>query len=170
MLAVITAIAAALILGQTVGVALIDIRGLLQRTAWTPESTGIETPDRQARAARQWLDAGATAVALAIVVSGGRLDWLAHAYAACAVVRLLIKTSSLIRLRTLKSSPLAFRVPVNVRFAGRTWPLGLVTLQLLLGVMAIAMIAVGDPAAHRRPGLARHAVSSLHRPGTPRRA
>jgi hypothetical protein len=136
-----------LILGQTVSVALIDIRGLLQRTGWTAESTELQTPDQQARAARQWLDAGATAVALAIVISGGRLPWLAHAYAACAVVRLLIKTSSVIRLRSLKASPLAFRVPLNMRFAGRTWPLGLVTLQLLLGVMAIAMIAVGDPAA-----------------------
>jgi magnesium transporter len=147
MLAVVTAIAAALILGQTVGVALIDVRGLLQRAAPAPESTGIVTPDQQARAARQWLDAGATAVALAIVISGGRLAWLAHAYAACAVVRLLIKTSSLIRLRTRRASPLAFRVPVNVRFAGRTWALGLVALQFLLGMMTIAMIAVGDPAA-----------------------
>jgi magnesium transporter len=147
MLAVVTAIAAALILGQTVGVALIDVRGLLQRAAPAPDSTGIVTPDQQARAARQWLDAGATAVALAIVISGGRLAWLAHAYAACAVVRLLIKTSSLIRLRKRRASPLAFRVPLNVRFAGRTWALGLVALQFLLGMMTIAMIAVGDPAA-----------------------
>lgn len=157
LLAFVIAIAASLILGQTVSVALVDIRGLLQRTPWPSDSTGMQTPDQQARAARQWLDAGATSVALAIVISGGRLDWLAHAYAACAVVRLLIKTSSVIRLRSKRSAPLAFRVRVNLRFAGRTWPLGLVTLQLLLGVMALSMIAIGDAAAIA--GLA--ALSSL---------
>jgi magnesium transporter len=145
-LALVLAVAASLILGQTVGVALIDMRGLLQRTGWTPESTGIDTPDRQARAARQWLDAGATGVALAIVVSSGRLAWLAYAYAACAVLRLLIKTSSLIRLRSKKASPLAFRVPVNLRLAGRTWPLGLITLRFLLGVMLLMMVLAGHPA------------------------
>jgi magnesium transporter len=147
MLAVLLAIAAALILGQTVGVALIDMRGVLQRTVWATDPTGIETPDRQARAARQWLDAGATSVALAIVVSGGRLAWLAHAYAACAVVRLLIKTSAVMRLRAIRPSPLAFRVPVNVRLAGHTWPLGLFTLQFLLALMTLAMIVTGDAAA-----------------------
>ena len=116
-----------------------------------------------ARAARQWLDAGATAIALAIVVSGGGLAWLAYTYAACAVVRLLIKTSALIRLRARRPSPLAFRVPLNVRIAGRTWPLGLITLQILLGVMVAGDDPRGSSRGARRPRRDRRRCSCCSR-------
>src|SRR5262249_58822703 len=50
----------------------------------------------------------------------------------------------LVRLRTLRSEPRAFRVGVNPRIGGRERPVGLVAIGLLIGIPAVLLVATAD--------------------------
>ena len=63
---------------------------------------------------------------LVILTSGGRVTWLARAYAIAIAFTLLLKLAALIRLRRLRPGPRPFRAPFNLRWRGREWPVGLV--------------------------------------------
>jgi magnesium transporter len=146
-LTVALAIAALLMLEQTTRAALGDVRGLLQHVApREPADPAPRAVDPQIRAVIRSSDGIAAAVVVVILLGSGRVTWLAPAYAACAVGTLLIKTWALIRLRATRPGPLAFRVPFNIRLAGRERPLGLVALGLLLAFTALAMLLMGDAA------------------------
>ncbi|HEX2362968.1 MAG TPA: hypothetical protein VHI11_12915, partial [Jiangellaceae bacterium] len=93
------------------------------------------------------IDLVAIAQAGIIVMSAGQVSWLARIYAIGLVCCALLKIGALIRFRTLRTEPRAFRVPLNIRTAKREWPVGLVVAGGLIGIPAALLIATGDPAS-----------------------
>jgi magnesium transporter len=91
------------------------------------------------------VDAAAGLVALTLIASGGRVDWLARAYAVGLVWTLVVKVFALIRLRRGRVDT-GFRVPLTLRIGVREWPVGLWTIALLVGASGIAMLATRDGA------------------------
>ena len=99
------------------------------------------------------IDLGATAQIAIILATGGQVSWLARVYAVGLVWSALTKTAALVRLRTSRPAPRAFRVPLNLRVSGREWPVGLWVTALLLGVPAVLLVSTGDPATLGGMGL-----------------
>jgi len=81
------------------------------------------------------------------IVSAGQLAWLARAYAVAIACGAILKIAALVRLRTLRSQPRAFRVAFNLRVGGREWPVGLVAIGGLVGLPVLMLVATGDPSA-----------------------
>jgi magnesium transporter len=92
--------------------------------------------------------------ALAVLIAGaGQLTWLANAFAVALICGALLKIAALVRFRRLRPEARAFRVPVNVRFGSREWPVGLAVAAVLAGVPALMLLASGNPAALAGVGL-----------------
>jgi magnesium transporter len=89
-------------------------------------------------------DVTAAAMILALLASGGRVTWLARAYAAGLAVTFVLTVAALVRLRRTRAGPRPFRVRLNMRLGGRELPLGLLGPGLLVGGSAIAMLVAGD--------------------------
>ncbi len=89
------------------------------------------------------IDTAVGVAAIAIVFSAGRVEWLAHAYAACLAWTILVKVTVLIRLRQPQSET-PFRVPLNVRVGNGEWALGLFGIGALVGLTWLAMVLRGD--------------------------
>ncbi len=88
------------------------------------------------------------AVQLAVVLlSAGRVDWLARAYAVGIIWTALLKVAALVRFRRIRPEPRAFRVGLNLRLFGREWPVGLVIVGGALGLPALLMWVAGDSAS-----------------------
>ena len=92
------------------------------------------------------IDLGALAQLAIVVASAGQLTWIARAYAVTLACAAVLKIVALVRLRTRRPEPRAFRVAFNPRFAGREWPVGLAGLAMLVGVPAVVLIATDPPA------------------------
>ena len=90
------------------------------------------------------INAAAAAAILVVVVSGGRVEWVARAYAMSIVVTVALKISALVRLRTLRPGPRAFRVPLTLTVGARNIPVGLLVPGLLLVACALAMVLAGN--------------------------
>ena len=71
------------------------------------------------------IDVAAAATILVMFVSGGRVGWLAHAYAMAIVATLVLKIAALVRLRRLRPATKPFQAPLNLRLGARDIPLGL---------------------------------------------
>jgi magnesium transporter len=82
-----------------------------------------------------------------IVVGAGQLVWLARALAVVIGCGAVLKTAALLRLRRIRPEPRAFRVPGNLRLAGREWPVGLASIGLVVCAPAALLMLTGDPAA-----------------------
>jgi magnesium transporter len=95
----------------------------------------------------RFIHLGAIAQLTILLLGAGQLWWLARAYAIALAAGAIVKIAALVRLRTLRPEPRAFRVGFNVRLAGHERPLGLIVLALAIAVPAIALIASGDVAA-----------------------
>ncbi len=63
------------------------------------------------------VDMTVTATMLVIVVSGGRVSWLARAYAMAIAATLLLKIAALVRHRRTRRDTTPFKVPVNLQLA-----------------------------------------------------
>ena len=113
--------------------------GLLSRAMRAPHPR-FGTPSRM-------IDFAAVASLAVLIAGAGQLALLASAYGMALACSAILKIASLIRLRKLRPEPRAFRVPMNVRFAGLERPLGLVLIAILLAVPALALVATGNPAA-----------------------
>ena len=89
-------------------------------------------------------DVAAAATVLLIVASGGRLAWLAQAYAIAIATMLALTIAALAQLRGIRRDTQPFRTPMNLRFKGREIALGL----LIPGAIAVGtiftMLALGD--------------------------
>ncbi len=96
--------------------------------------------------------AALTQVAVLIAVSG-QVAWLARVYGIVIAGSLLLKVAALVRLRALRLEPRAFRVPLNVRIAGRELPLGLLAVGTAVGVPALWLTLTADGAAVTGVGL-----------------
>ena len=93
------------------------------------------------------IDVAVAATMLVMFVSGGRVQWLAHAYAVAIVTTLSLKIAALIRLRRSRPAAQPFQAPLNIHVGAREIPLGLLGASLLGGAGAVAMIIARDPAA-----------------------
>jgi len=90
------------------------------------------------------IDVTALATIATLLMSAGRVDWLAHAYAYAVAVVLLIKIATLIRLRSSRPGPRPFVAPLNAWVRGRELPLGLIAAGAFLSVGAAATLLSGD--------------------------
>jgi len=93
------------------------------------------------------IDLVAAAQIAVILASAGQLPWLARAFGMVVACTAVLKVAALIRLRTRRQDLAAFRVPVNLRIAGREWPVGLAAIAVALAVPALFLIATADVAA-----------------------
>ena len=71
------------------------------------------------------IDVAAAATILVMFVSGGRVGWLAHAYAMAIVATLALKIAALVRLRRLRPAARPFQAPFNLHLGAREIPFGL---------------------------------------------
>ena len=71
------------------------------------------------------VDVTVAAMILVVLASGGRVTWLARAYAIAIAVMLVLTIAALARLRRTRQGPMPFKAPGNLRFRGRELPLGL---------------------------------------------
>ena len=71
------------------------------------------------------IDATAAAQMSIVLLSGGQIVWLAGAYAVGLTWSAVLKAVALVRFRFLRPDKRAYRVPMNIRLAGREWPVGL---------------------------------------------
>ena len=90
------------------------------------------------------IDAAVAATLLIILVSGGRVHWLAGGYAVAIAVTVVLKVGVVLRLRRSRAVALPYRVPLNARVAGHELPLGLLLPGLACIGSAVAMLAIGD--------------------------
>jgi len=93
------------------------------------------------------IDLVAVAQIAVVLVGAGQLPWLAGASGMLIACIAIFKIAALVRLRTLRQEPRAFRVPLTVRLAGRDRPVGLVLIALVLAVPVLFLVATADPAA-----------------------
>src|SRR5262249_52291342 len=73
----------------------------------------------------QAIDMTVLAIAVVIVIGGGRVTWLARAWAMAIAVMLVLMIAALIRLRRTRQGARPFKVPLNPRISGRELPIGL---------------------------------------------
>ena len=108
------------------------------------------------------VDLAVAAMILVVLVSGGRVTWLAHAYAIAMAVMLVLNIAALVRFRRTRPGTTPFKAPLTLRVGGRELPLGLLVPGLIVAVSAVTMIVTGDAASiasccsHRRPGSVVH--------------
>jgi magnesium transporter len=145
---ILIAVTAVLLLLPAAHAALADAEGLLRRLGSThrlAERLALQHPRFGTYAYASDLAAAATVVIM--LAGGGRVPWIAHAYAVGVGVTLLIRLTSLVRLRTRVPGPRPYRVPLNVRLGRLRVAAGLVLVPVLASAALLALIAVGDPPA-----------------------
>ncbi|HET9369397.1 MAG TPA: CBS domain-containing protein, partial [Vicinamibacterales bacterium] len=141
------AVAAALILVPAAHAAIVDAQGMVHRaSADVPFQQQLASLNTRFGMPVRSADVTALAVVGAIVVSGGRISWLAHGYALAIAVMLVLAIAALVRLRQ-KPQERAVEVPINLVTSKREIPLGLGGLAAVAGIGAAALIFTGDGAA-----------------------
>jgi magnesium transporter len=93
------------------------------------------------------IDLVAIAQLTIIEMSAGQVSWLARMYAVGLVCVAFLKIATLIRFRSLRPEPRAFRVPLNVPRVRGEWPVGLLLLASTITVPTVLTIAGGDAAS-----------------------
>ena len=71
------------------------------------------------------VDVTVGAMAVIVVVSGGRVSWLARGYGMSVAVMLVLTIVSLIRLRRDRQTPAPYKAPFNPQFGKRELSVGL---------------------------------------------
>ncbi len=85
---------------------------------------------------------------LAIVVTGAaQLSWLATMCGVAVACGATLKIATLVKLRTVRPEPRAFRVPFNPPLGGRERPLGLAVVAALVTVPTLLLVFSGNPPA-----------------------
>jgi magnesium transporter len=90
------------------------------------------------------IDATAVAQIGIVLVSGGQVGWLAHAYAVGLAWSAVLKTIALVRFRFLRSGGRAYRVPINITVRGRELPAGLLLVATALALPALCLLITLD--------------------------
>jgi magnesium transporter len=145
LMAVLLLAAAVLLLVPAIHASLSDAEQILQRLSIEGAlserlaflHTRFGTPSRA-------IDVAAAAAVMIMVASGGRVTWLAHAYAMAIAATLSVKAAALLRLRRARTPARPFRAPLNLRLGSMEIPVGLSVCLLIVAVAAAAMIAEGD--------------------------
>ncbi len=136
---------ATLLLGQGVRAGISGAERMLAQLGQQGRVTrALTMPHARLGTLARAIDTAAGVAVLGVIASAGKVEWLAHAYAACLVWTLLLKVTVLIRLRRpVEEAP--FRVPFTLSLGGREWPLGLIAIGLVVGTTWLAMVLGGDP-------------------------
>jgi magnesium transporter len=90
------------------------------------------------------IDVTTAAVILIIVVSGGRMPWLARAYGMAIAVQLLLTIAALGRLRRTRKEAAPFTTPMNLRVMKRQIPVGLLVPFVIIAASVLGMLVAGD--------------------------
>src|SRR5215203_4048109 len=140
---ILIAVTAVLLLLPAAHAALADAESLLRRLASThrvAERFARQHPRFGTYAYASDLAAAATVVI--ILAGSGRVPWIAHAYAVGVGVTLLIRLTSLVRLRTRVPGPRPYRVPFNIRLGRLRVAAGLVLAIALSSAALLALVAI----------------------------
>jgi magnesium transporter len=139
------ALAALLLLVPGIFMSMGDAEALLQRLSIDGALPGglVELHNRLGTPVRL-IDTTAAGTVFVVILAGGRVEWLARAFAVTIAAYLLIKIAALVRLRaTHKDTP--YKVPLT--FGTRRLPVGLVATGTLIAGAPLAALAVGDAPA-----------------------
>jgi magnesium transporter len=90
------------------------------------------------------IDVSAGSAVAILLISGGRVDWLARAYAFAVGVALMLKVGALVRLRRTRPQPKPFTTSVNWQVRGRELPVGLFAVGAIAALASLGALAVGD--------------------------
>ena len=137
--------AAFLLLVPTAQAALDDLEHMVQRGSiegllpggLAALHTRFGTPARA-------VDISVVSTVLAIVVGGGRVTWLALAYAIGVAVMLVLRIAVLLRKRRTPSVERPYTASLNLKVGRQTLPVGLIAVATIVGVSAFVTAAVGD--------------------------
>ena len=148
LLSVALAAAAVLVLRPAVHAALTDAERILHRSS-AEESLpgGLGSLHARFGTPARAIDVTAASMILVMLASGGRVTWLAHAYAIGIAGTVIFTVASLVRLRRRAAYDVPFKTPGNLRLWGRELPLGLLTPAVIVAGCALAMVLTGDGAA-----------------------
>jgi magnesium transporter len=90
------------------------------------------------------IDIAIATVMLTVLLSGGRVAWMAKAYAIAIAIAWCLAIASLVSLRRSVASSTPFRVAGTVRIGAREIPVGLLGPGLLIAISVAAMLLTGD--------------------------
>ncbi|HEY1303556.1 MAG TPA: magnesium transporter [Vicinamibacterales bacterium] len=93
------------------------------------------------------VDMTVLAIVVVILAGGGRVTWLARAWAIAIALMLVLTIAALVRLRRRRREPRPFKVPLNMSIAGREVAFGLLVPGVIVAVSGILMILLGDIAS-----------------------
>ncbi len=145
LLAVALAAAALLVLLPAVHGALADAERMLHRASTDGAlPSGLASLHTRFGTPARGADVAAAATVLLIVAGGGRLAWLARAYAVAIATMLAMTVAALARLRETRRDTQPFRTPLNLHFRGREIPLGLLVPGAIAVGTLLTMLALGD--------------------------
>jgi magnesium transporter len=148
LLSVALACAACLVLCPAAQAALIDAERILHRSsAEQTLPSGLSSLHTRFGTPARAIDLTAVAMILIMLAGGGRVTWLAHAYAIGIAGTVVLTVASLVRLRGLGAHDLPFKTPANVRLWSREVPLGLLAPAVIVAGSALAMVVTGDGAS-----------------------
>jgi magnesium transporter len=91
------------------------------------------------------IDTVAFAVAVAIVLSSGRVEWLARAYGMSLAIAVLLHVAALVRLRRPGTGETSIAGALPRRFVGAAWALALWLVLLAVGGGELALLVHRDP-------------------------
>ena len=142
---VVLALTAVLLLLPAAHAALTDAEQLLRRLASTHRLAERLVRQHPRFGTYAYATDLAAAAAVLIVLAGsGRVPWIAHAYAVGVGATLLIRLTTLVRLRTRTPGPRLYRVPLNLRLGRLRIAAGLVLVIALASAALLALVAIGD--------------------------
>ncbi|HEV8395609.1 MAG TPA: magnesium transporter [Vicinamibacterales bacterium] len=141
------AVAAVLLLVPGIFLSMGDAEALLQRLSIEGALPGglVELHHRLGTPVRL-IDTAAAGTVFVVVLAGGRVEWLAHAFAVTIAAYLLIKIAALVRLRGSQTTA-PYRVPLTFRAGRRSLPLGLIGTGVVLAGAPLSALAAGDAPA-----------------------
>jgi magnesium transporter len=93
------------------------------------------------------VDATIAAQIAVVIFTDGKVMSVAHAYAVGLACAALVKIAVLVRLRTRRREPRAFRVGLNLRLGRHEWPVGLWIIGLFILVAVAAVLIARDAAS-----------------------
>jgi magnesium transporter len=153
-MAILLIVAVALLLVPATDAALSDGEQTLRRLATAhalPE--GLAAPHPRFGTLAHAIDVAAAGSAAMLWASGGRVMWLAHAYALAVGATLLVRIAALVRLRRTRRDSRPFLAPGNLHLGAREVPLGLAVAGLVVLAAVTALLSAGDVPALATTGL-----------------
>jgi magnesium transporter len=153
-LAIALACAVALILVPATHSALVDAEQMLHR--FSSDGTlpsGLASLHARFGTPAHAVDVTVAAMAVVVVVGGGRLSWLARGYGIAVAVMLVLAIASCVRLRRARRTTLPYKAPINVHAGSREVSLGLFLSAGVVALASAALLVTGDLASLSVVGL-----------------